>query len=98
MSTIREINWFPGHMRKALNRIQEKLKQCDGVIEIGDARAPFSSFPDYLDRLTEGKLKVFVFSKIDLADPICLESQMKRMKEKGIVPFCLDLRDKKSAK
>ena len=70
MATIREINWFPGHMRKALNRIQEKLKQCDGVIEIGDARAPFSSFPDYLDRLTEGKLKVFVFSKIDLADPV----------------------------
>ena len=98
MATIREINWFPGHMRKALNRIQEKLKQCDGVIEIGDARAPFSSFPDYLDRLTEGKLKVFVFSKIDLADPVCLESQMKRMKEKGIVPFCLDLRDKKSGK
>ena len=42
MATIREINWFPGHMRKALNRIQEKLKQCDGVIEIGDARTHYA--------------------------------------------------------
>lgn len=98
MHTINEINWFPGHMRKAINRIQEKLKQCDGVIEIGDARAPFSSFPDYLDKLTQGKVKVFIFSKIDLADPEVLASQMKRMRENGIEPFCYDLRDKKSGK
>lgn len=98
MSSINEINWFPGHMRKAINRIQEKLKQCDGVIEIGDARAPFSSFPDYLDKLTEGKVKVFVFSKVDLADSSILQGQMARMREKGIEPFCYDLRDKKSGK
>lgn len=98
MNTINEINWFPGHMRKAINRMQEKLKQCDGVIEIGDARAPFSSFPDYLDRLTQGKVKVFIFSKIDLADPEVLKLQMERMKEKGINPFCYDLRDRKSGK
>lgn len=98
MHTINEINWFPGHMQKALRRIQEKLSQCDGVIEIGDARAPFSSFPDYLDKLTQGKTKVFIFSKADLADPKVLDSQMKRMKEKGIEPFIYDLRDKKSGK
>lgn len=98
MATINEINWFPGHMRKAINRIQEKLKQCDGVIEIGDARAPFSSFPDYLDKITQNKVKVFVFSKIDLADPAVLSKQMEQMKEKGIVPFCYDLRDKRAGK
>lgn len=98
MNTINEINWFPGHMRKAINRMQEKLKQCDGVIEIGDARAPFSSFPDYLDRLTQGKVKVFIFSKIDLADPEVLKLQIERMKEKDINPFCYDLRDRKSGK
>lgn len=98
MNTINEINWFPGHMRKAINRMQEKLKQCDGVIEIGDARAPFSSFPDYLDRLTQGKVKVFIFSKIDLADPEVLKLQIERMKEKDINPFYYDLRDRKSGK
>lgn len=98
MATINEINWYPGHMQKAIRRIQEKLKQCDGVIEIGDARAPFSSFPDYLDKLTQDKVKVFIFSKIDLADPDVLKKQIEMLKERGIQPFCYDLRDGKSGK
>jgi ribosome biogenesis GTPase A len=58
MSSLNEINWFPGHMAKARNAIEEKLKTCDGVIEIGDARAPISSFPDYLDKITQGKIRI----------------------------------------
>lgn len=98
MSSINEIHWFPGHMKKARNAIEEKLKQCDGVIEIGDARAVRSSFPDYLDKITQGKSKVFVLSKADLADPVILERQKKELLEKGIQPFVLDLRDKNQAK
>ncbi len=45
MHELREINWFPGHMKKAINKIREKLDLCDGVIEIGDARAPFPLSP-----------------------------------------------------
>lgn len=98
MPTIHDINWFPGHMAKARNRIEEKLKRCNGVIEIGDARAPKSSFPDYLDKMTQGKVKVFVFSKIDLADPARFETFKKELIEKGITPFSFDLRDKNAAK
>lgn len=98
MSSLNEINWFPGHMAKARNAIEEKLKTCDGVIEIGDARAPISSFPDYLDKITQGKTKVYVFSKADLADPVVLEQQKARFKAKGIEPFVLDLRDKASVR
>lgn len=98
MPTIHDINWFPGHMAKARNRIEEKLKRCHGVIEIGDARAPRSSFPDYLDKMTQGKVKVFVFSKIDLADPVRFESYQKELISKGITPFSFDLRDKNAAK
>ena len=98
MSTINEISWFPGHMQKAIRRIQEKLKQCDGVIEICDARAPFSSYPDYLDKITQGKVKVIVFSKADLADPVVFARQCERLREKGVEPFAYDLRDRKSGK
>jgi len=98
MATINEINWFPGHMQKAIRRIQEKLKQCDGVIEICDARAPYSSYPDYLDKITQGKVKVVVFSKVDLADPIVFQKQCEELKAKGIEPFAYDLRDKRSGK
>ena len=98
MNQIHEINWYPGHMQKAIRRIQEKLKQCDGVIEICDARAPFSSYPDYLDKITQGKAKVIVFSKIDLADPVAFERHKEILKEKGVEPFAFDLRDRKSGK
>lgn len=97
-STINEINWFPGHMAKATKRIQEKLKQCDGVIEIADARAPFSSYPDYLDSLTQGKVKVIVFSKIDLADPIKFKKAQEIYQQKGVDPFAYDLRNPKAGK
>lgn len=97
-SKLNEINWFPGHMAKARNKIEEKIKQCDGVIEIGDARAPFSSFPDYLDKITQDKAKVYIFSKSDLADPIALKKTQEDLQKKGIHPFVFDLRDKNAAK
>jgi len=97
MSDI-HIHWFPGHMKKARNAVEEKLKACDGVIEIGDSRAPFSSFPDSLDALTKGKAKIFVLSKKDLADPARLKEAMARYREKGIQPYALNLTDPKSAK
>ena len=37
------INWFPGHMRKALNETGERLKLVDIVYETADCRIPFSS-------------------------------------------------------
>lgn len=98
MYNINEINWFPGHMKKALGKITEKLKQCDGVIEIGDARAPYSSFPDYLDKITQNKVKVYVFSKADLADQVLLSKQLEKYKAKGIEPFSFDLRDPNASK
>jgi ribosome biogenesis GTPase A len=98
MSSINEINWFPGHMKKAIDNVVKKLQQCDGVIEIGDSRAPFSSFPDYLDKITKDKLKIYVFSKADLADPILLEKQLEEYRKKGIIPFAIDLRNPNSSK
>lgn len=98
MSSINEINWFPGHMKKAIDNVVKKLQQCDGVIEIGDSRAPFSSFPDYLDKITKDKLKIYVFSKADLVDPILLEKQLEEYRKKGIIPFAIDLRNPNSSK
>ena len=40
---IDKINWFPGHMRKALRHIEENCKNVDVFLEIRDARIPFSS-------------------------------------------------------
>ncbi len=98
MNKLEEINWFPGHMKKALDHIKERLKTCDGVIEVGDSRAPISSFPSYLDALTKDKARFFILSKADLADKDALLKHVEAYKEKGISAISLNLTDKNSTK
>ena len=63
------IQWYPGHMAKAKRQLQDNLKGVDIVVEILDARVPISSRnPDFED-LFQGKQRVVVLNKADLADP-----------------------------
>ena len=64
-----QIHWFPGHMNKALNEVENKVKLVDVVIELFDARAPLSSINENLGKLTANKKKLIVLTKTDLADP-----------------------------
>lgn len=64
------IQWFPGHMAKTRRLIEEKIKLIDIVIEIIDARIPYSSKNPIMDKLVKNKKKVMIMSKVDLADPI----------------------------
>ena len=64
-----QIHWFPGHMKKALNEIEAKIKLVDIVIEILDARAPLSSINPEFENRIQNKKKIIIFSKADLADP-----------------------------
>ena len=63
-----KINWFPGHMNKALKDIAEQLKKVDVVLYLLDARIPLSSRNPSLSSLTENKPILYVFNKIDMAD------------------------------
>ncbi len=38
-----KINWYPGHMKKTKEMIQENMQIIDLVLEIVDARIPISS-------------------------------------------------------
>ncbi|MBQ5518482.1 MAG: ribosome biogenesis GTPase YlqF [Clostridiales bacterium] len=64
-----DINWFPGHMRKALNETGERLKLVDIVYETCDARMPFSSRNPELDKIIGSKPRIVILNKADLADP-----------------------------
>ncbi len=64
-----DINWFPGHMRKALNETGERLKLVDIVYETCDARIPFSSRNPELDKIIGSKPRIVILNKADLADP-----------------------------
>lgn len=65
-----DIQWFPGHMAKTRRQIKEDLKLVDIVIEVLDARIPASSRNPDINVITEGKPRLIVLNKSDLADPV----------------------------
>ncbi|MDD6646514.1 MAG: ribosome biogenesis GTPase YlqF [Firmicutes bacterium] len=65
---MENINWYPGHMKKTRELIQQNLKMVDAVIEVIDARIPVSSRNPIIDELVRGKPRIIVLNKSDLAD------------------------------
>lgn len=63
-----KINWFPGHMTKALRTMEKEIKTVDFVIYVLDARAPLASVNPKFQELVGGKRIIYVLNKIDLAD------------------------------
>ncbi len=59
------VHWFPGHMKKALNEVEERIKLVDVVIELFDARAPLSSQNPYLESIVANKKKLTFFDDDD---------------------------------
>lgn len=62
------LQWFPGHMKKARQIIEENLKLVDVVVELLDARIPMSSSNPMLAEIIRGKPRVIALNKSDLAD------------------------------
>lgn len=67
-SKLSTANWYPGHMRKAERQIREKLKLVDCIVELVDARAPYSSTNANLADVMDNKAHVLLLTKSDLAD------------------------------
>ena len=62
------IQWFPGHMAKTRRMITENLKHVDVILEILDARIPYSSRNPEITRLTSGKPTLLLLNKASLSD------------------------------
>ena len=80
---MKTIQWFPGHMTKAMRMMQEHLSLVDGVIFVLDARCPASSFNPKLKKLAAGKPVLFVLNKGDLADERA-DILLKIIRDKGV--------------
>ena len=65
---MKQIHWYPGHMKKAQIEVQERLKLVDVIVELLDARIPVSSRNEVLYKITKDKLRLVVLTKTDLAD------------------------------
>ena len=63
-----QIQWFPGHMAKARREISERMKVIDIVIELVDARAPYSSKNPMINEIIKNKPRLIVLTKKDMAN------------------------------
>lgn len=93
-----QFQWYPGHMMKAKRQMQEDLKFIDLLIELVDARVPFSSRNPDIDELGKNKARLILMNKADLADETRTEAWKSYFKGKGYYVVKLDARNKKGMK
>lgn len=62
------IQWFPGHMTKAIRNMEEDIRVVDIVIYVLDARAPYSCVNPEFARVIGNKPIIYILNKADLAD------------------------------
>ena len=65
---MKNIQWFPGHMTRAMRDMEEKKDLCDGVICVLDARAPIATMNKNLKKIFGTKPILYLLNKADLAD------------------------------
>lgn len=73
------INWFPGHMTKALREMEKELKNIDLIFYCLDSRAPISCINPKLTNLAKTKKIIYVLTKSDMVDANRLETFKKRL-------------------
>ena len=84
------IQWFPGHMAKTKRVIQECLPQVDIIIELLDARIPYSSRNPEIEKITEGKPRLTLLTKATLADPDISKRWLSYFRSKGTRAVMID--------
>ena len=88
------INWFPGHMHKARKEVKKLLKNMDVIIEIIDARIPYSSSNPLIEQFIHDKYIIKIMNKADLADDKITEEWIQFFKAHdnmiAVLPLFLD--------
>lgn len=92
------IQWFPGHMAKALRQIKEQMPLVDIIFELVDARVPYSSQNPEVHRLAGDKPRLLIMTKTDLADPKVVSQWQNFFAKRGQVVLALDSRERQVAK
>ncbi|WP_125590457.1 ribosome biogenesis GTPase YlqF [Companilactobacillus jidongensis] len=89
------LQWYPGHMNKAKNQVQDRLKMVDIVLEIVDARLPFSSRNPVLEQIIDQKKHIIILNKADLADPKLTNDWKLNFEQEGTPAIELDAKHNK---
>ena len=87
-----DIQWYPGHMTKAKRTMQEDCRLVDLIIELVDARVPLSSRNPDIDKLGQGKARLILMNKSDLADAARSTAWKAWFEARGCYVVLLDAR------
>ena len=90
---INPIQWFPGHMAKTRRMMADCLGQVDIVLELLDARIPYSSKNPEIEKLTAGKPRLTVLTKSSIADPEISKRWMEYYEKRGENAVLIDSTD-----
>ena len=87
---MKNLNWYPGHMKKTRELIEAHLKLVDVVIEVCDARIPASSRNPIIGELTAGKPRVLILNKSDMADENATKEWIDFFRGRGLHALALN--------
>ncbi|XP_068183401.1 mitochondrial ribosome-associated GTPase 1 isoform X2 [Antennarius striatus] len=77
-------HWFPGHMAKGLKKMRASLRSVDCVIEIHDARIPFSGRNPVFEETLDVRPHMLILNKMDLADLSRKQTILKMLEKNGV--------------
>lgn len=90
MSEAIEVQWFPGHMAKTRRIMRSSMALVDAVVEITDARIPYSSRNPEMDKIIGKKPRLILLNKCDAADETVTSQWIDYYKRKNILALATD--------
>lgn len=87
-------HWYPGHMAKAKRAMAEDIKLIDIIVELLDARDPYSTRNPDIENMGAGKERIIVLNKADLADAGTTDRWIAYYKDKGARAIALNSKEK----
>lgn len=87
---MKQIQWFPGHMQKAIREMKEKINLVDIVYLVVDARVPYSSSIPNIKDIVKNKPVLYLLNKSSLADPIMTKKWIKSLDHDDIYALDID--------
>ena len=90
MANETNINWYPGHMKKATRMMEDSLRLVDAVVELRDARIPESSRNPDIDRIAAGKPRLIILNRADQADAAATTRWKQALSGEGVLAVEMD--------
>ena len=96
MSHATHVQWFPGHMAKTRRIMASNMKLVDAVVEITDARIPYSSTNPEIKKIVGAKPRLVLLNKADSADAAMTDRWIDHYKKQGVRAIATDCRSGKN--